>query len=107
MALHPCAQQCQQRLHWNHARFGRIRWGRRVAQPAQSLRDHLPRVDAIQEAVKECKEFRAREGKIVEDKFREYIASIKSGLDQVTEQDLVRMPGIRERMKKSLLEWNE
>ena len=35
--------------------------------------------EAIQEAVAECKEFRAREGKIVEDKFREYIASIKSG----------------------------
>jgi uncharacterized protein (TIGR00255 family) len=60
--------------------------------------------EAIQEAVAECKEFRAREGKIVEDKFREYIASIKSGLDQVLEQDLIRMPGIRERMKKSLLE---
>jgi uncharacterized protein (TIGR00255 family) len=60
--------------------------------------------EAIQEAVAECKEFRAREGKIVEDKFREYIASIASGLQQVTEQDLVRMPGIRDRMKKSLLE---
>jgi uncharacterized protein (TIGR00255 family) len=60
--------------------------------------------EAIQEAVAECKEFRSREGKIVEDKFREYIASIKSGLDQVLEQDLIRMPGIRERMKKSLLE---
>jgi uncharacterized protein (TIGR00255 family) len=61
-------------------------------------------LEAIQEAVAECKEFRSREGKIVEDKFREYIASIKSGLDQVLEQDLIRMPGIRERMKKSLLE---
>lgn len=60
--------------------------------------------EAIQEAVSECKEFRAREGKIVEDKFREYIASIATGLQQVSEQDLVRMPGIRERMKKSLLE---
>lgn len=60
--------------------------------------------EAIQQAVAECKEFRAREGKIVEDKFREYIASIKSGLDQVLDQDLIRMPGIRERMKKSLLD---
>lgn len=59
---------------------------------------------AIQEAVAECKEFRAREGKIVEDKFREYIASIKSSLDQILEQDLIRMPSIRERMKRSLLE---
>lgn len=60
--------------------------------------------EAIQEAVAECKAFRAREGKIVEDKFREYIASIATGLQQVSDQDLVRMPGIRERMKKSLLE---
>ena len=59
---------------------------------------------AVQEAVKECKEFRAREGKVVEDKFREYIASIKSGLAQVLEQDKIRMPGIRERMRKALLE---
>lgn len=60
--------------------------------------------EAIQEAIKECKEFRAREGKVVEDKFREYIATIKSGLAQVIEQDKVRMPGIRERMRNALLE---
>jgi uncharacterized protein (TIGR00255 family) len=60
--------------------------------------------EGIQEAVQECKAFRAREGKVVEDKFREYIASISSGLTQVAEQDVLRMPGIRERMKKSLLE---
>jgi len=60
--------------------------------------------EGIQEAVQECKAFRAREGKVVEDKFREYIASISSGLTQVSEQDVLRMPGIRERMKKSLLE---
>ncbi len=60
--------------------------------------------EGIQEAVQECKAFRAREGKVVEDKFREYIASISSGLSQVAEQDVLRMPGIRERMKKSLLE---
>jgi len=60
--------------------------------------------EAVQDAVKECKEFRAREGKVVEDKFREYIASIKSGLAQVLEQDKIRMPGIRERMRNALLE---
>lgn len=60
--------------------------------------------EAIQEAVNECKEFRAREGKVVEDKFREYIASIKTGLTQVLEQDKIRMPGIRERMRNALLE---
>ena len=60
--------------------------------------------EAVQEAVKECKEFRAREGKVVEDKFREYIASIKSGLAQVLEQDKIRMPGIREKMRNALLE---
>jgi uncharacterized protein (TIGR00255 family) len=61
-------------------------------------------LEAVQEAVKECKEFRAREGKVVEDKFREYIAAIKSGLAQVLEQDKIRMPGIRERMRNALLE---
>jgi uncharacterized protein (TIGR00255 family) len=60
--------------------------------------------EAVQEAVKECKEFRAREGKVVEDKFREYIAAIKYGLAQVLEQDKIRMPGIRERMRNALLE---
>lgn len=60
--------------------------------------------EAVQEAVQECKEFRSREGKVVEDKFREYIAAIKSGLDQVLEQDKIRMPGIRERMRSALLE---
>ena len=60
--------------------------------------------EAVQEAVKECKDFRAREGKVVEDKFREYIASIKSGLAQVLEQDKIRMPGIRERMRNALIE---
>jgi uncharacterized protein (TIGR00255 family) len=60
--------------------------------------------EAVEEAVKECKEFRAREGKVVEDKFREYIAAIKSGLAQVLEQDKIRMPGIRERMRNALLE---
>jgi uncharacterized protein (TIGR00255 family) len=60
--------------------------------------------EAVQEAVKECKEFRAREGKVVEDKFREYIAAIKSGLAQVLDQDKIRMPGIRERMRNALLE---
>lgn len=60
--------------------------------------------EAVQEAVKECKEFRAREGKVVEDKFREYIAAIKSGLAQVLEQDKICMPGIRERMRNALLE---
>jgi uncharacterized protein (TIGR00255 family) len=60
--------------------------------------------EAVEEAVKECKAFRAREGKVVEDKFREYIAAIKSGLAQVLEQDKIRMPGIRERMRNALLE---
>ncbi|MCZ2483739.1 YicC family protein [Aquirufa nivalisilvae] len=60
--------------------------------------------EIIQEATQECKAFRLREGNVVEEKFKEYIASIKSGLDAVKEQDLIRMPNIRERMKKSLLD---
>jgi uncharacterized protein (TIGR00255 family) len=69
-----------------------------MSMPSLNATDHS------QDAVKECKEFRAREGKVVEDKFREYIAAIKSGLAQVLEQDKIRMPGIRERMRNALLE---
>lgn len=61
-------------------------------------------LEGIQEAVMECKEFRAREGKIVENKFREYISAIKNGLDEILEQDKIRMPGIRDKMRKSLLD---
>ncbi|MFL0162649.1 YicC/YloC family endoribonuclease [Aquirufa salirivi] len=60
--------------------------------------------EIIQEATQECKSFRLREGNVVEEKFKEYIAAIKLGLDAVKEQDLIRMPNIRERMKKSLLD---
>ncbi|RXK52542.1 YicC/YloC family endoribonuclease [Aquirufa rosea] len=60
--------------------------------------------ELIQEATQECKAFRLREGNVVNEKFKEYIASIKNGLEEVKKQDLIRMPNIKERMKKSLLE---
>jgi uncharacterized protein (TIGR00255 family) len=82
------------------------------AMQAETAADLEPEVDAlyqvifeaIEEATKECKEFRLREGNVVETKFKEYIASIQKGLTEILEQDKIRMPNIRERMKKSLLD---
>ncbi len=82
------------------------------AMQAESASDLEPEVEAlfqvifeaIIEACNECKAFRLREGNVVEMKFKEYIASIKNGLNEIVEQDKIRMPNIRERMRKSLLE---
>ncbi len=82
------------------------------AMQAETATDLEPEVEAlyqviyeaIEEATKECKEFRLREGNVVGTKFKEYIASIQKGLGEILEQDKIRMPNIRERMKKSLLE---
>lgn len=82
------------------------------AMQAESSSDLEPEVEAlfqiifeaIIDACNECKAFRLREGNVVEIKFKEYIASIKNGLNEIIEQDKIRMPNIRERMRKSLLE---
>ena len=60
--------------------------------------------EALQEATNECKEFRRREGKVVEDKFKEYIANISNGLDEIIEQDKLRIPNLREKLHKSISE---
>ncbi len=59
---------------------------------------------ALTEATQECKAFRLREGKVVEEKFKEYIQNITSGLDEIVEQDKLRIPNLRERLHKSISE---
>lgn len=61
-------------------------------------------MEALKEATVECKSFRLREGKVVEEKFKEYIANISSGLDEIIEQDKVRIPNLREKLHKSISE---
>lgn len=60
--------------------------------------------EAIKEATAECKSFRLREGKVVEEKFKEYIQNISNGLDEIIEQDKKRIPNLRERLHKSISE---
>jgi len=61
-------------------------------------------MEALKEATVECKSFRLREGKVVEEKFKEYIANISLGLDEIIEQDKVRIPNLREKLHKSISE---
>ncbi len=57
---------------------------------------------AVQEAIALCNDFRLREGKVLTEKFSEYIANISKGLAEVQQLDGLRIPMVRERLKKSL-----
>ncbi len=58
----------------------------------------------LEKALAECNEFRVREGKIVSDKFREYIQNIATVLSEIEQQDILRIPQVRERIEKSIKE---
>lgn len=60
--------------------------------------------EALKEALRKCDLFRQQEGKLTSDKFVDYITTIKSLLDQVIEQDLNRIPAVRERLEKQVKE---
>ncbi len=60
---------------------------------------------AVETAVKRCQEFRAQEGEATKVKFREYIGEISDLLTQVEAQDPARIPVVRERLEKAVLEW--
>jgi uncharacterized protein (TIGR00255 family) len=57
---------------------------------------------AVHEAIQKCTDFRIREGKIVADKFLDYIKSIENYLIQAEEQDKHRIPAVRERLRKGV-----
>ncbi len=54
---------------------------------------------AVNEAIRRCNEFRQQEGAALEGKFREYIQTITNRLADVEKQDVLRIPGVRERMR--------
>lgn len=56
----------------------------------------------INEALKECNEFRIREGRLLSNKFLEYIGAIAGYLVEVEKKDILRIPAVRERLKKSV-----
>jgi uncharacterized protein (TIGR00255 family) len=58
--------------------------------------------EAVQEALKKCTVFREQEGKMTSDKFEEYIGTISSLLEEVKEQDKLRIPAVRERLEKQV-----
>jgi uncharacterized protein (TIGR00255 family) len=57
---------------------------------------------AIQEAIRKCNVFREQEGKMTADKLTDYIGTIGSLLAQVTDQDKLRIPAVRERLEKQV-----
>lgn len=59
-------------------------------------------LSAVNQAIAECTKFRLREGEIVKNKFIEYIDKIGELLKEVEEQDKLRIPSVRERLRKSV-----
>ncbi|MCF2443841.1 YicC family protein [Dyadobacter sp. CY345] len=58
--------------------------------------------EAVFEALKKCNIFREQEGKMTADKFADYIGTISSLLEDVKEQDKLRIPAVRERLEKQV-----
>lgn len=59
---------------------------------------------AVQEAVRRCDAFRRQDGAVLESKFQEYIQIITDRLADVEEQDVKRIPAVRDRMRNSVKE---
>jgi uncharacterized protein (TIGR00255 family) len=53
-------------------------------------------------ALKDCNEFRLREGDLLSIKFKEYIKNITDYLAEVELKDVARIPAVRERLRKSI-----
>ncbi|WP_460945139.1 YicC/YloC family endoribonuclease [Spirosoma daeguense] len=74
------------------------------ADPTADVSDWETVQKAVQEALRRCNEFRTQEGAVLEGKFQEYIQIISDRLQDVEEQDIRRMPAVRERMRNSVKE---
>ncbi|MFN8354890.1 MAG: YicC/YloC family endoribonuclease [Spirosomataceae bacterium] len=59
-------------------------------------------LSAIEQAAKTCNQFRIREGEVVKQIFKDCITAIAERLDKVKEQDVLRIPAVRERLRKSV-----
>lgn len=57
---------------------------------------------AIDQAVKACNQFRIREGEVVKRLFQDGINAIAERLESIKEQDVLRIPAVRERLRKSV-----
>lgn len=73
------------------------------AQPEAEATDEWAAVQqAVRAAIAECKAFRRREGEVVEHLFREAVNTIEARLRMVAELDVLRIPAVRERLRKSV-----
>jgi len=61
--------------------------------------------DTIQQALLKCVNFRLDEGKLLSNKFSEYITKIEKSLEEVVAQDPRRIQGIRDRIKLAFAEF--
>ncbi|GAA4418071.1 YicC family protein [Nibrella viscosa] len=59
---------------------------------------------AVKEAIRRCDAFRQQEGATLDSKFKEYIQAIADRLRAVEEQDVRRIPAVRERMQAAVVE---
>ena len=75
-----------------------------VASEEQALAEWQQILKTVTNAISECTNFRLREGAIVSDKFVEYIDKIGELLTEAEAQDKTRIPAVRERLRKSVME---
>lgn len=75
-----------------------------VASEEQAQAEWQQILKTINDAIAECTKFRLREGAIVSDKFVEYIENIGTLLTEAESQDKTRIPAVRERLRKSVME---
>lgn len=61
-------------------------------------------LEAVKEAIRRCDGFRKQDGAVLESKFQEYIQIISDRLADIEEQDVKRMPAVRDRMRNSVRE---
>ncbi len=74
------------------------------ADPTADNQDYATVRAAVEEAIRRCNEFRRQDGAVLETKFQEYIQLISNRLADIEEQDVRRIPAVRERMRNSVKE---
>ena len=74
------------------------------ADPTADTPDWETMQAAVQEAIRRCDAFRRQDGAVLEGKFQEYIQIITDRLANVEEQDVRRIPAVRERMRNAVKE---
>ncbi|GAB3493087.1 YicC/YloC family endoribonuclease [Spirosoma knui] len=74
------------------------------ADPSADASDWTTIQAAVQEAIRRCDEFRRQDGAVLESKFQEYIKTISDRLADIEEQDVRRIPAVRDRMRNSVRE---